>query len=93
MTRFSPRASNSGEPVEVDEVVEVMKSPELLDTPIRIGGGCGEYIPVRTSDESGVCAFAGVQAVGCRNWAHDPAYTLPVCNQVSAVGETRWILE
>jgi hypothetical protein len=37
-----------------------MNSPELLDTPIRIDGGCGEYIPVRTSNKSGVCAFAVV---------------------------------
>jgi len=63
MTRFSPRASNCGEPVELDEVVEVMKSPELLDTPIRIGDGCGEYIPVRTGDESRVYAFIVVEPV------------------------------
>ena len=63
MTRFSPGASNCGEPVELDEVVEVMKSPELLDTPIRIGDGCGEYIPVRTGDESRVYAFVVVEVV------------------------------
>jgi hypothetical protein len=40
-----------------------MKSPELLDAPIRIGGGCGEYIPVRTGDESRVYAFVVVEVV------------------------------